>query len=275
VHVLEHLADLTGVLGVSAGVMSTVTGGDIDANGRRALIRRYGFAYEFVLPDGEPFDAIFQQQPRSLGLAGEVQGEGICYASDGGDIYTTSEVVVLSGLPIGPARCPVYRTPWQVANVRAEPAWPVAAMIRWDTRSPLNSQADFGTSTEYDRQISASEPVGSHLLALSDLSRSTRYYYRVTSGSQAFPPPAEAAHWFFTTPATVRPDLDGDGDVDQEDFGLFQKCLTGSDVPQTRPECRAARLDADDDVDALDFAALHACLSGPNQVAHPLCMPWP
>lgn len=271
VHVLEDVTDLTAALGVTASVFSTVTAGDVDADGRRVLIRRYGFAFEFVLPDGEPFENIFQQPPRSLGLPGEVQGEGICYSSDGGDIFTTSEVVYVGGIPVGPTRCPVFRTPWQLANLRARPVWSDAAMVRWDTRQPLNSTVVFGTSPAYDRQAASTEPVSAHGVMLASLSSSTRYYYRVTSGGLSFPPGDQAESWSFITTASVRPDFDADGDVDLEDFGYFQKCLSGAGVPQTRPECQNARLDEDLDVDGADFAIFQACFSGPDLPADPWC----
>ena len=70
------------------------------------MIRTYSTAYEFVLPDGEPFDQIFQQSPTSISLLVEPQGEGICYAIDGGDLITTSEVNSL-----GLSRFFVYVTP--------------------------------------------------------------------------------------------------------------------------------------------------------------------
>ncbi|UCD27355.1 MAG: hypothetical protein JSV03_09505 [Planctomycetota bacterium] len=60
-------------------------------------------------------------------------------------------------------------------------------------------------------------------------------------------------------------DLDGDFDVDQEDFGLFQSCYSGSGEPHG-PGCEGANLDTDDDVDSNDFDIFYNCMSGPNQV---------
>ena len=59
-------------------------------------------------------------------------------------------------------------------------------------------------------------------------------------------------------------DFDYDGDVDQADFGHFQLCLSGTDVPQDDPPCADAKLDGDDDVDATDFGLFLGCLSGAN-----------
>ena len=73
------------------------------------------------------------------------------------------------------------------------------------------------------------------------------------------------------TIATVSPDLDGDGDVDQADFGLFQTCYTGSGIAQNDPACLKARLDDDDDVDVDDFAIFQVCLSGAGCGADRTC----
>ena len=70
---------------------------------------------------------------------------------------------------------------------------------------------------------------------------------------------------------TVGPDFDGDGDVDQTDYGHFQACLTGSSVHQNDPACQDARLDGDEDVDQNDFGILQGCFTGANIIASPIC----
>jgi hypothetical protein len=56
-------------------------------------------------------------------------------------------------------------------------------------------------------------------------------------------------------------DYDADGDVDQDDFGHFQRCLSGSG--QAPPAgCADADLDVDGDVDGTDLTLFAACLSG-------------
>lgn len=71
----------------------------------------------------------------------------------------------------------------------------------------------------------------------------------------------------------LKPDMDRDGDVDQQDYGRFQACLTGAFIPQTDPACADARLDADSDVDADDAALFLGCVSGPDILADPYCLP--
>jgi hypothetical protein len=58
-------------------------------------------------------------------------------------------------------------------------------------------------------------------------------------------------------------DLDGDGDVDQSDFGRFQACLAGSGGGYG-PDCEDADLEADGDVDQGDFAVFQGCVGGSN-----------
>lgn len=72
-------------------------------------------------------------------------------------------------------------------------------------------------------------------------------------------------------PPVVRGDFEPDGDVDQEDFGHLQACLTGTSNPQNDPLCLDARLDEDDDVDDSDMTILLGCISGANVPAIPGC----
>jgi hypothetical protein len=54
-------------------------------------------------------------------------------------------------------------------------------------------------------------------------------------------------------------------------FGFFQLCLSGLGVPPTSPPCFKADLDGDNDVDVDDFAMLHGCMSGPDMFAGAHC----
>lgn len=66
-------------------------------------------------------------------------------------------------------------------------------------------------------------------------------------------------------------DFDGDGDVDMDDFGYLQACLTDVGVPQDDPACADARLDGDADVDQDDLNILLGCFSGPDTPARLDC----
>lgn len=66
-------------------------------------------------------------------------------------------------------------------------------------------------------------------------------------------------------------DCDWDGDVDQVDFGHFQRCLTGEEDP-LRPVCGDADLNKDGVVDEADFVLFRRCESGPAIRADADCL---
>lgn len=66
-------------------------------------------------------------------------------------------------------------------------------------------------------------------------------------------------------------DFDLDDDVDMEDFGHLQMCLSGTFVNQNRPECQDAKLTDDNWVDQADVAALVNCFSGAGIPADTEC----
>jgi hypothetical protein len=76
--------------------------------------------------------------------------------------------------------------------------------------------------------------------------------------------------WSFTTAQS--PDFDGDGDVDQEDFGRFQICFSGTSGVQNDPDCQNAKFDGDNDVDQNDFVLFRRCLTGGGIPMDPNCM---
>mgnify|MGYP001348422294 FL=1 len=69
--------------------------------------------------------------------------------------------------------------------------------------------------------------------------------------------------------SAVPGDFDDDQDVDQEDFGLWQACVTGPDIPQEDPACARMKLDADSDVDLDDLKIIEPCQTGPAIPAVP------
>jgi hypothetical protein len=89
----------------------------------------------------------------------------------------------------------------------------------------------------------------------------TTYFWRIDSRNSLWTTPGDL--WSFTTAHLG--DFDCDGDVDQEDFGHFQMCLTGDGV-LVQANCRDADMDSDQDVDPGDFAIFRSCLGGANQL---------
>jgi len=57
---------------------------------------------------------------------------------------------------------------------------------------------------------------------------------------------------------------DNDDDVDQEDFGLFQECMSGDGV-LLEIGCEDKDIDGDLDVDVNDFVIFQGCMGGANQ----------
>lgn len=102
------------------------------------------------------------------------------------------------------------------------------------------------------------------------LSLYATYHYAVFLGDDAglFSTPARA----IVSGPTVRADYDADRDVDLEDFGFLQACLSGPYVPQPDPRCAKARLDQDDDVDQDDIALFLRCFGAAGTAANPDCL---
>ncbi len=69
---------------------------------------------------------------------------------------------------------------------------------------------------------------------------------------------------------SVKPDLDSDGDVDMEDWGILQRCLSGPFNPPAQ-NCTEAILDGDNDVDEGEVAIFINCLSGADVPADRNC----
>lgn len=78
--------------------------------------------------------------------------------------------------------------------------------------------------------------------------------------------PSEAA--LLTVLPAYRGDFNYDGDVDQEDFGFFQRCLER----ETDPLCGPANLDDTTAIDYRDLLLFVECLSGPGHTPPAACL---
>jgi uncharacterized protein (DUF362 family) len=72
------------------------------------------------------------------------------------------------------------------------------------------------------------------------------------------------------TIASVKPDLDDDGDVDQGDFGLLQACQTGNGTLASG-DCVEADFTGDGYVDSADLSVFQACMSGAGIIPDETC----
>jgi hypothetical protein len=72
------------------------------------------------------------------------------------------------------------------------------------------------------------------------------------------------------------PDYDSDGDVDQDDFSVYQACLTGDGGTPTPGLCEDyADLDGDGDVDSQDAVKFENCATAPGVAFSPDCLTLP
>ena len=76
--------------------------------------------------------------------------------------------------------------------------------------------------------------------------------------------------WVIPECPAIPCDYDGDCDVDQADYTVFEACASGPDVPYA-VDCGYADLDSNGDVDQGDFAAFQGCMSGEGNWADPAC----
>lgn len=82
-----------------------------------------------------------------------------------------------------------------------------------------------------------------------------------------------AIAWDVTLGTVVRPDQNGDGAVDDADVNLLGGCETGALAGPPGGSCGRADIDNDTDVDQDDFGLLQRCYAGPGVVAAPTCYP--
>src|SRR4029079_11064941 len=66
-------------------------------------------------------------------------------------------------------------------------------------------------------------------------------------------------------------DFNGDGDVDQSDYGRFQLCYTPNPPIPLTAECKHGDLDNNGVVNQLDLTLFSRCMSGNDLPASPNC----
>ncbi len=139
--------------------------------------------------------------------------------------------------------------------------------ISWNTDWPATSRVDYGPTSTLGQSASSSGLHTSHNVTISNLS-SGAVYYRILSGETNDDGDAvllmRSPVRSFVVGTLCEGDLDDDGDVDLDDYGMFQACYSGSGVPQPDSECQFALLDLDDDVDEADLSLMLDAMTGAN-----------
>ena len=95
---------------------------------------------------------------------------------------------------------PVDTTPPVISSVADSNVTSTAATIAWTTNEAANTRVDYGTTTSYDSFAFNGTMATSHSQALSGLTASTLYHYRVRS-TDAAGNAAVSGDYTFTTPA--------------------------------------------------------------------------
>ena len=121
--------------------------------------------HSIVLTDLE-INTVYHYRTRSSDVAANES-----FSSD--DIFSTSAV------------CEGDTKPPTVTNVQTVDVKSTTATITWDTDENADSLVDFGTSVMYGGKASANTLVKMHTVALTGLTPSTAYHYRITSKDAA------------------------------------------------------------------------------------------
>lgn len=128
------------------------------------------------------------------------------------------------------------------------------------TRSPVSGEVRPGQTFTFNFTLTAPRRVA----------RYTTDWRMVREGVTWFGPTVSRLVEVLPPPAAG--DLDGDTDVDMDDFAIMQRCLSGSGVNQGDAACAKCLIEGnDEDVDIADLRKLVGCMSGAGIKADPEC----
>ena len=160
--------------------------------------------------------------------------------------------------PPGPVtNLTLSRTPTSMNLTWTNPSTPdfSATMIRVKVGSPPSSPDDGRLVVDQ-----GNAPGSTDSFTDTSLTKGTVYCYAAFAHDLVVPNYATAAT---ACGRLVAGDFDGDNDVDQEDFGVMQSCL--SDSSEYASGCEDADFDEDGYVSDLDIGLFLNCMNGPNR----------
>jgi len=153
-------------------------------------------------------------------------------------------------------------------EVLDDPPAPTASVDVWCDRTLTRADPPPNV-TYYWQGTSCGETTGNSSVTYIARASGT-YYLRARSAS---------GHWrpgCGSVTVSVNPilaDLDCDGDVDLDDSGIQQRCLSGWGITQSDAACRNTDLNGDTWIDTYDYAILRGCMGGANLEPDPGCLP--
>jgi hypothetical protein len=149
--------------------------------------------------------------------------------------------------------------------------WAQPTNPTWPLNPAIDATGLAGLTVAAACQAYANESAGGTGFDLAELGLDWIQYVKIEnpSGSGVTP---EIDAFADVRPVASLADLDCDGDVDIDDFGIFQACSTGPAQQPPTPGCERADFDGDNDVDQTDFGGLQRCYSGADIDADPNCM---
>ncbi|UCF33022.1 MAG: hypothetical protein JSV78_11890 [Phycisphaerales bacterium] len=156
---------------------------------------------------------------------------------------------------IEPDYCPVYVSSWSSGSYSGDgTGCPTAQVESW--YSPYRDNASLRTGALYDGTYTDGVPLFAFYPGV-----------RVTYIPGALPDfgsSGDLARMVVNACGCPRDkgDLDVDGDIDVDDFSLWEECTTGPDGGPRTPGCIVYDFEYDGDVDLMDFAAFQLAFTG-------------
>ncbi|MHC4796125.1 MAG: carbohydrate-binding protein, partial [Planctomycetota bacterium] len=254
----------------------------IDNDGLNGAATFSGLRLEYIGPPQGPYygtpstiPGLIQAEDYDLGPEGYAYHDTI--PGNEGGAYRNDDVDVENTLDVGGG----YNLGWIATGEWIEYTVNIPLHGLYDINLRVAANPDYCNSIDFHMEMDGVDVTGPHSFtpttSWQDWKTVTISNVELNAGQQVLRLSIDSDFWninwieFALLAAIVPSDFDKDGDVDQEDFGHLQKCISGSGIPQHNPECLNARLDGDQDVDLNDYNKLKTCISGANIYVDPEC----